>query len=46
MAKEKITLTERIKHVFISHPVLKLIALLLAIAVWFYVRDEINKFNY
>lgn len=29
----------------ISHPWLKLIALVLAIMVWFYVKEEISKFN-
>ncbi|MFA5363397.1 MAG: hypothetical protein WC335_09225 [Candidatus Omnitrophota bacterium] len=29
-----------------SHPWLKLIALILAIMVWFYIRDEINRFNF
>jgi hypothetical protein len=29
-----------------SHPWLKLIALILAVMVWFYIRDEINRFNY
>lgn len=30
----------------ISHPWLKLIALILAIMVWFYIRGEIARFNY
>lgn len=35
MIREKIT----------SHPWLKLIALMLAILVWFYVKGEMNRFN-
>lgn len=46
MPKDKVTIVQRIIHWFISHPWLKLIALILAIMVWFYVRGEINKFNY
>lgn len=30
----------------IAHPWLKLVALALAIAAWFYVSSEISKFNY
>jgi hypothetical protein len=29
-----------------DHPWLKLISLILAVLVWFYVRGEINRFNY
>jgi len=29
-----------------SHPWLKLISLIIAILSWFYVRGEINRFNY
>lgn len=40
----------KIFHNFIywmmSHPWLKLIAFILAVLVWFYVREEINRFNY
>lgn len=46
MPKEKVSLNYRIIHWFTYHPWLKLIALMLAIIVWFYVRDEINRFNY
>lgn len=45
MAKEKISLGYRIIHFFTYHPWLKIIALILAIIVWFYVRGEINRFN-
>ena len=45
MYKDNIGLGFRIKHFFTHHPVLKLIALGLAIIVWFYARDAINRFN-
>lgn len=28
----------------LSHPWLKIISLILAVAVWYYVREQINKF--
>jgi hypothetical protein len=37
---------EKIKHAVTSHPWLKVIALALAIMIWFYVNGEINRFNY
>jgi hypothetical protein len=46
MPKEKISLSYRIKHLFVYHPWLKIIALLLAVIVWFYVQGEISRFNY
>jgi hypothetical protein len=45
MVKEKVTFIYRIKHWFTYYPWLKVIALILAIIVWFYVRSEINRFN-
>jgi Ca2+-dependent lipid-binding protein len=45
MHKEKITLGSRMIHWVTSHPWFKLIALILAIMVWFYVKGEINRFN-
>ena len=42
----KINIGWRIKHWLIAHPWLKLIALMLAIIIWFYVRGEIGRFNY
>lgn len=45
MSKEKISLGFRIIHFFTYHPWLKLISLILAIMVWFYVRGEISRFN-
>ena len=46
MPKQKISIIYRIKHWFTYHPWLKLIALVLAIMAWLYVRDEIGRFNY
>ena len=45
MSEEKVSFSYRIAHFFIYHPWLKIIALVLAIVVWFYVRGEINRFN-
>jgi len=39
-------LLAKIKHAVISHPWLKIIALALAVMIWFYVNGEINRFNY
>lgn len=41
----KIKLEKRILGWIVSHPWLKLIALMLAILVWFYVDGEIGKFH-
>lgn len=46
MPKEKISLDQRFRHWFTHHPWLKLIAFMLAVIVWFYVKGEINRFNY
>ncbi len=46
MPKQKPTFLERIMHLVTSHPWLKIIALFLAVLVWFYVRNEISRFNY
>ncbi|MDD4953823.1 MAG: hypothetical protein PHG40_02825 [Candidatus Omnitrophica bacterium] len=46
MVKEKVNFIYRIKHYFTYHPHLKIIALLLAIIVWLYVKGEISRFNY
>ncbi|MFA5116568.1 MAG: hypothetical protein WC486_04715 [Candidatus Omnitrophota bacterium] len=46
MAPEKIDLKVRIFHWFTSHPWLKLIALVLAIMVWFYIGRELEQYNY
>jgi hypothetical protein len=45
MPKERVSLSYRFIHLFIYHPWLKVIALILAVLVWFYVRGEINRFN-
>lgn len=42
----KIKISRKIMYWLISHPWLKLIALMLATIVWFYVRGEISRFNY
>jgi len=44
--KERISIGYRIQHWFTYHPWLKLIALILAILTWFYVKGEIRQFNY
>ena len=46
MAKNKLIPAKQILFFFIHHPWLKIIALLLAIIIWFYVKDEIHKFDY
>ena len=46
MAKEKIRISYRVVHWFTYHPWLKLIALILAIMVWFYVKGEIKIVDY
>ena len=46
MSKEKISIVYRVRHWFTYHPWLKLIGLILAIMVWFYVQGEIKQFNY
>ena len=45
MTKSRIEFKHMIAHWFIYHPWLKIIAFLLAVLTWFYVRDEINRFN-
>jgi len=44
MSKEKPK--DRIIYLITSHPWLKLIALILAILVWFYVKGELSRFDY
>lgn len=46
MPKEKVAIGYRFIHFFTNHPWLKLIALILAIIVWFYVQGEMGRFNY
>ncbi|MEI6631639.1 MAG: hypothetical protein WCL25_03380 [bacterium] len=45
MPKGKVNIGYRFMHLFTHHPWLKLISLILAVLVWFYVRGEINRFN-
>jgi hypothetical protein len=40
MSKNKVNIFLRLVRLFTIHPWLKLIALLLAIALWFYVKGE------
>ncbi len=46
MAKQNINLNFRFLNWFTNHPWLKLIALILAVIVWFYARDEIIRLTY
>lgn len=46
MTKKKINLRQRVIHWFTYHPWLKLVALVLAVMVWFYVGGELQQFNY
>ncbi|MFH1355472.1 MAG: hypothetical protein ABIH19_04930 [Candidatus Omnitrophota bacterium] len=39
MSKQKISFNYRIKHWFTHHPWLKLISLVIAVIVWFYVKE-------
>jgi len=43
MKEAKFNLLFRIKHLFTHHPWLKVIALLLAVIVWFYVKGEMLR---
>jgi len=42
----KVNIKIKIINWITSHPWLKLIALVLAVMIWFYVRGEIGRFNY
>lgn len=46
MAKAKVSLAYRAKHLFTHHPWLKLIALGLAVLLWLYIRVIISKMDY
>lgn len=46
MPKEKISIVYRITHLFTHHPWLKIIALILAVMVWFYVKGEMKHYGY
>jgi hypothetical protein len=45
MSKKKVGLGYRILHGFTYHPWLKIIALILAVIVWFYAGDQVSKFG-
>ena len=45
MPKTRVAFSRRIAHWVTSHPWLKIISLILAVLVWFYVKGEINRFN-
>lgn len=45
MAKVRVSLEYRIGHWFTYHPWLKLISLVLAVMLWFYVSGEMSRFN-
>ena len=42
--KEKL-LREKLKHWALSHPWLKLIALVLALIAWLYIQGEVNRYS-
>lgn len=44
MDKENIKISRRFLSWLTSHPWLKLIAFVLAVMVWFYAREEINRY--
>ncbi len=43
MPKAKLKLRSKIRYRLTSHPWLKLIALVLAVIVWFYIQGELGK---
>lgn len=44
MAKIRVSLWHRIGHGFTYHTWLKAVSLLLAILLWLYVRDQLNRY--
>jgi hypothetical protein len=44
--KIKTTFAGRVRHLFSYQPLLKIVSLLLAVALWLYVRGEIRKFEF
>ena len=40
MVKKSLNIVYRILHIFTYHPWLKLISLILAVIVWFYIKEE------
>lgn len=45
MEKRKIKFSYRAVHWFTYHPYLKIISLIMAIMLWFYVSGEMSRFN-
>jgi len=43
MGKEKKSPIKKLIYWLASHPLLKLVALILAVLLWFYVRGELSK---
>jgi YbbR domain-containing protein len=43
MIKPKFNLITRIKQALSKHPTLKLIALILAILIWFHIKNEMHR---
>ncbi len=41
MVRHKVSLFFRVKHAFVYHPWLKVVSLVLAVIVWFYVKGKI-----
>ncbi len=46
MSNPNFYIKDKIIHWFICHPWLKVISLILAVVVWFYVKGELKQFNY
>lgn len=47
MSKEKkVNFLKPIQYWLTSHPWMKLIALIFAVMIWFYVKGEIGRFNF
>lgn len=46
MSKAKVSLWHKVGHWFTYHTWLKAVSLLLAILLWLYVRDQLNKYNF
>lgn len=46
MVKAVFGFWRKIASWFTNHPWLKIIALALAVIIWFYVREELSRFSY
>jgi hypothetical protein len=42
MTSEKVRMLDRIKHLFLAHPWLKVISLILAVISWLYIKYEMG----